>query len=1360
MHSFIKLWLVFFLTTFIGLGGFCQNTKEDVLDIQKIEVDGDFLRNNVNCAFQDSRGFMWFGTEHGLGRYDGHSILEFNVNNSELDFNTIYSIFEDEDGYLWVMNFIGRYSKLWVRDINFININTFEVLSIEERFPENFPGNSSDYITIKENLSGEILFIDSVFTPVRKFEDGQFKKIEKDNRPKPFTYMKDQFIYSKGTEEEVYQVLQENEKFDINYVFWLHGVHLGYHSIGKNSKKELIVAKFEFGKNKTNPFQVIRSNGEVVPYYPNWSPGKSIFQGRPFEILIKLNPKTSDIWVFGSSNSLILNPKTKLDYDLKKNHPTFFSENILDVYFNDDINWICSDNGVFKIEVKSKKFKHYLRNSVKNEELYSCRTIFPINEKDLIVSSINRSVLLRNEKVVREFPLGSKNFFDQRGDTLLYWHHGSLVKQIGNEKIRFTATKSNNLWDVFLEKKSGKAWFGFNQGLGYWQEGMDSVRHYDQFNRFDELATSSVFHITKLKNNNFLLGTSTGVYELSETNGIINRFSKKDKPPYFLPQTSIYYSYEDKDGIIWLGTNGGGLIKWDKSNGEYQQYTTDVGLSSNLICAIFEDDFNNLWMSSYDGLMRFDKETKSVRNYYKEDGLTHNEFNRGSYYQAPDGEIHFGGMDGVNSFYPKELIEADKHEDAPLELTKIYHFDVRKDSLIDKTEVFKTEGEITLRPREGFLNIEFALLDFNKKEKLNYFYQIEGRGKKWHSTKENKLILSGLPYGHQQVRIKGLMSNGKFSKHELVIPIQVIRPFYLNWFYILLFLCLVGICFTAYLRRKNRLLQDQQKTLQRMVDQQTKQLQNDKDLIEIQAKELMELDQAKSRFFANISHELRTPITLIQGPIQSIIRSKELSPRYQSLLQKAEKNTTVLLNLVKEILDLTGSKEVQMEWVESPTHFYTFLKKIVENFQPAAETKGLRFQFEYHPPIELEIKLDKEKFTKIVHNLLSNAFKFTDKGGLVRITVEDLGKKMLLQVKDNGMGIPKKDIEQIFDRFFQSNTNKKADAGMGIGLALSMEYVNLMKGKMWAVSYTEGSNKGSSFFVEFPKKELAQPIVALQEKNRITEQQLINPLPAKIPNQTGPAKLLVVEDNEDLREYLFELLSPTYNVALAENGQKAIDQLNNGELPALIISDIMMPVMDGFELLENLKNDSIWCQLPIIMLTARVDKKDKLNALRTGVDDYITKPFLEEELLIRINYLLGNYANRMAAIQEYSIPQESKEESNLPSEEVQQNNEWLDKLEQTILDNLQDLTYKVPNLAHDMFLSERQLYRMVKQLVGLTPNQYIKSLRLAKAREFLEEKKYNSAKKVASAVGYKDAAYFSKLYLKEYGRLPADFFED
>jgi signal transduction histidine kinase/DNA-binding response OmpR family regulator len=550
------------------------------------------------------------------------------------------------------------------------------------------------------------------------------------------------------------------------------------------------------------------------------------------------------------------------------------------------------------------------------------------------------------------------------------------------------------------------------------------------------------------------------------------------------------------------------------------------------------------------------------------------------------------------------------------------------------------------------------------------------------------------------------------------------------------------------------------------------------DMAAQEAQRLSELDRMKSNFFANVTHELRTPLTLILGPLDNILKSKNLDNKEFTQLKLMQQNGQDLLRLTNEILDLSKLEANKLTLNEVPVTLYPYLKRVVSMFETYAQKKGINLSFEYRAEAQLQVNLDESKFEKIVNNLLSNAFKFTPKNGSVSVKLEDIGHSLLLEVADTGRGIHPEDVPHIFNRFYQSSKPHADEGGTGIGLALVQEFTKLFGG---SVKVESEVGVGSSFTIVFPKKQVMRPLgdsEALEIKNlQMAELEKANGNGHTVENQKfeqrfapSQSTILVVEDNYQIREYLESLLQESYRVFTAENGQEALDWLDKeataGHFPDLIISDVMMPIMDGFQLLTALKTAEQYRSIPVVMLTAKAELDDKLKALRIGVDAYLVKPFVEEELLARVGNLLKNaHARRQYATAPEELEVETDgstnrapEDATLPNVPISQADlDWLAEVESVVLKRLPDYDFNLDALGNAIFLSTRQIRRRLKLLTGLSFSEYLNEARFREARRLLESGEIDSVKRLAAEVGMRDVKYFSQQFKVHFGKGPSEY---
>ncbi len=1109
-------------------------------------------------------------------------------------------------------------------------------------------------------------------------------------------------------------------------------------------------------------------------------------------------------WYRSESRFFVFHPEQGMLFDFNREFPEIAKNVIQDIYFHKSGKTVVStSHGFYIIKLSKNPFQRYLYNAAPTYDLnrfISCRgmvrkgnTLWVSTEEqgDYKVDLSNmQPERLPEFKVLdhqnRLADIDHRLAFLADDDHLLFANVPINHYQISDktyQTIYWEEEYSSGIWSLYKDLHE-TIWVGTWDGpLGFINPSLDSIHVFKQWNDFELPSGGVIYTFLELDKENMLIGTSFGIYLLNHQKGIIERYWTGGSEANYFPNDNIFHLTKDleEEGRIWVATGGGGLIRWQYTVGSEQasnsirQFTIADGLSNNTIYAVYEDEVGNLWLPSDYGVIQFNKHTHFTKAYLEKDGITYNEFNRISHHQDEKGNLYFGGLNGITAFHPKDFTVARDTLNVPLRITEFQQYNSETNLIEDRTFEILKNPQIRLQPGERFFNIKFALLEYQNASRIRYAYKIDGQDKNWNLFSNNSLRISGLTYGHYTLRIKGQGANGQFSKQELSIPIYVLKPFYLKaWF---LALSIFGICALAFSWYKNRTtqLKKQQRLLEKMVLERT-------ETIEKQKEELQHLDKIKSRFFANVSHELRTPLTLILGPLSSMIKGNRLTNRDFTFAKLIQTNTQNLLSLVNEILDLTKMESSKIKLKEEAVPFYPFLQRLIAAFESHAQYQQIELKFQYQADKYLQLELDSTKFEKIFNNLLSNALKFTAPKGSIMVHIEDLANRILLTVQDTGRGIHPDDLPNVFSRFYQSSQpNAPTEGGTGIGLALSLEFSKLMNGSLRVESIL---GKGSTFFFEFPKKQIMGTSTLLSpSKEHPSAQETgiskkyfnLEATPSSFPQQQSLASiptntqattdnrqptLLIVEDNHALRDYIQLILSEKYQIITMENGELAWAFLNDGlKTPHLILSDIMMPQMDGYQLLQKLKSDDRYRHLPVIMLTARAERKDRLKALRIGVDDYILKPFDEEELFTRVENLLQNHKERQLAFSENQFTKNETpnpkniQQHKLSSEDLQ----WLQDLEFIVKEELSNFDFNVESLSTKMAMSKRQIGRKVKQLVGMTPSKYIQEVRLNQARQMLENRSESSVKAVAYSIGVKDVVHFSRLFKDRFGKLPSKY---
>lgn len=860
---------------------------------------------------------------------------------------------------------------------------------------------------------------------------------------------------------------------------------------------------------------------------------------------------------------------------------------------------------------------------------------------------------------------------------------------------------------------------------------------------------------------NTLTQTSDGSWWIGTDNGLIRATPQRNSFTFHLirANTGQYQSIQNDcvntllpdptdSAVLWIGTRGGGLSRLDTRTMAFRHFNSWNGFPDNVIYGILADAGKVFWMSSNKGIIRFNPVSGAARTFTVKDGLPTNEFNVRAYAQKADGTMFFGCVEGLVAFHPGRF--SDNSVAPQVRLTGL---DINNKPVVlgDSSGLLNQAIEFThyleLPFSSNDLSFYFAALEFSIPLKNAFQYYLQGAEREWaHTTTDNKASYLNMAPGAYRFRIRACNSDGVWNETPAEIRIVILPP----WYRTKLAYSIYALLFLAFGYGVFRFMLHRQRLHDRLAMEQR------------EAGRLKELDAFKSRLYTNISHELRTPLTLIRIPVEQHLRqySKQLDSKARKSLEMVLYNSRKLLALIEELLDLSKLETSKITLRETPTPLARFVRQLFGAWQSMADLKTIDYRFQSALGEDACYRVDRIQLEKILNNLLANALKFTPKGGAVELRLRQSESRLLVQVCDTGPGIPAADLPHIFERYFQSKTRRlPTEGGFGIGLALSKELAQLMGGDLRVESQLGG---GSVFTLAIPAREaLPDASVPPLEKTPGTATATEAP-PAKADKAPatdlpGRGKLLIVEDTPGMQQLLLSLLQEQYNCQCARNGLEAWQLLTaeNGAPPVfdLIISDVMMPEMDGYALLEQIKNHPHWKHHPVILLTARAAEEDKLQALRMGVDDYLTKPFSAEELLARVANLIRNARQRQAFLA--ANPQAAAMQF-APAEPADQL--WLAELEQIVkdaLDKKQEITTLY--LAQKVALSDRQLLRRLKALTGLSSNAYIQEIKLQKARHLLENKAYNTIAEVAFACSFNTPAYFSRVFERRFGKRPGEY---
>ena len=799
----------------------------------------------------------------------------------------------------------------------------------------------------------------------------------------------------------------------------------------------------------------------------------------------------------------------------------------------------------------------------------------------------------------------------------------------------------------------------------------------------------------------------------------------------------------DENNRKWIGTFNKGLYIFDPTSQHVKHIDKKKGLPNNTVAGILQDEDGIVWVATFNGIALLSPEGEILGYVFENDGLTHNENNRFTALKTPDGKLVFGTIRGLNIVDPKSMKETIfSKKKAKIYLTELNYFDQQTASDTTQNINLQNLKTLTLPATQKYVNLSFALSSYVAPEKNQFAYMLEGIDKNWTPiNNQHNLNLNNLPSGKYRLLVKGKDANGIWSANQIIIPIHAKEFFYNQyWFYLL---CAFPFALFAFLWIQR--LMSEKKRMAIEIQKATEIIQKDKALIEQQAEQLLEIDKAKSRFFTNISHEFRTPLTIISGMIDQIKTKPELWLEKGSKMIK--ENTQNLLNLVNQILDLRKLESQKLELNLVQGDIVQYLRYIISSFQPFAKSNGLQLHFLAAQP-SIQMDYDSDKMLRIVSNLLSNALKYTSKGGHVyfHIDKKEINNAEFLQIRvqDTGKGIPEDQIHNIFDRFYQLDESIAATGqSTGIGLALVKELVRLMNGSIKVESELE---KGTTFEIQLPIT-TNSPVINVQTELPDYIAQVESSSQEVFTQGREPTEnpiLLIVEDNADVVQFLIACLEDHYHLLIARNGQEGIDKAIE-QVPDLIVSDVMMPKKDGFELCKTLKTDERTSHIPIILLTAKADFESKIEGLTKGADAYLAKPFEQKELLVRLKKLLEL---RQKLQQKYQSP----EFIDTPSGHE---DAFIQKVQKAVLDNLDDEDFDIVRLCRELAMSRSQIHRKLKALTDKSTSIFIRSIRLQKGRELLQTTDL-SISEIAYQVGFRHPNHFSNFYSDVFGESPSE----
>jgi signal transduction histidine kinase/ligand-binding sensor domain-containing protein/DNA-binding response OmpR family regulator len=1330
------------------------------LRFHRIGTQQGLSQSTVNKIFQDKKGFLWFATRDGLNKYDGYQFTVyrhiFNDPNS-ISNSAISCITEDVEGNLWVGTYNGGINKLDKNTGKFIHFKlsddqkNIESLSISAivATPDNkiwastygygllcFDNNKK---TIRWRLvETELLTTNDIALCYRDRKGnlwigghyGTITRIDKNDKAHSFR-LKNNLLPKKNQINCFYEDLKGNLLIGTrgNGLFRYEEktgqfIQLLYEP-NQSDRLNLIVA---MAYDKQGVLWVATDNGMVLINHEDYQHPIIIPSNPDAENAISSHAiqslfidKDDNTWIGAWEAGLNVYYHRRNNLQLYK-HKVNSTQHLLrdkvtaiSCESNDKI-WIGSNNGLTLMDRKNNVFKHYLNSSVSSSSRDNNDVNFLLNDDDgdllLLTWEVGLKILKKGSTTFVPYLYSKEKYFyhltciAKSSIPDSYWigtqEEGILLfnKKTGIFKPLAEVNKKGLLLSMHinavLEDKQGILWIAtFNNGIFCYNRKTHKIAHYKQAN-------------------------ATGIYKA----------------------TQISKVFQDSQQRIWVATHGAGLWLFQPSTNNFKVWTTQDGLPNNTIKGILEDNHRNLWLSTNNGLSQFIVFSNTFRNYTKSDGLQGSEFLINAYAQNSKGEMFFGGTEGLNVFHPDSLVES--NEVPPVYITGIKLFNKavfanQQDSPLAK-DILQTQ-EISLNADQNVLAIDYTALDFQQLKNNQYAYMLQGFDNDWNFVGNKRTAsYTNLNAGEYLFRVKATNNDGIWNHQEAILKVIILPPWYKTWWAFMIYSVLIFL--SVYALRK--------------VIQVREHFKSDLKLQEREKQQIQELDRLKTNFFTNISHEFRTPLTLIISPLEKYLSdNKEHLGIQRTRVESIYRNAKQLQKLINQLLDLSKLEAGKLSPEIAQADMVEFIEKITDSFKSLAEHKAIDFQFKSSIDY-LPAYFDADILEKVVTNLLSNAFKFSHERDVitVKLSVNPAdAQKVIIEVSDTGVGIAAEHLSNIFNRFYQVHDIRQSQViGSGIGLALCKELVELHRGEILVSSKV---GKGSVFTVYLPIAHTAFDNNWIVENTHypqavVKDNVLEKPIktPAETLSEDAPV-LLIAEDNEDLRAYIKEIFTDKYKILEASNGQEALMKAQVA-LPDFIISDWMMPEMTGVQLCEKIKTNQATSHIPVIILTSKSSNDSKLVGLETGADDYITKPFNASLLEARVKNLLEN---RRKLRERFSQATELlPKEITLNSTDEHFLAQAIRVVEQHIHNPELDIQY----LEHELKMSNMQLYRKLKSLTNLSGNEFIKNIRLKKAVQLLETDKYSIAE-VAFQVGFNDPSYFTRMFKKEYGKAPSEF---
>jgi signal transduction histidine kinase/ligand-binding sensor domain-containing protein/DNA-binding response OmpR family regulator len=1311
----MKYILIFILLS-LPLSSFSQ-----VMSFQHLNVEDGLNHSIIYSIAQDQYDLMWFATKYGIGRYNGYNFKYYYLDEDQFplgDKDQVNKIYTDSKNGIWAAarNTIYRYNR---NKDHFERLKTFEgsvssdngISDFLEDINHNIWIGTRRGIAIYNSEKDSIETIPGFNKGVTCFWQSKNLDIWVGTRTGLFCYnpviqkfipISENSFIQKQIEELTIQALRE----DSEHKLWIGTRSSGVYTL---DLRQDILEKTEINELKN-----------VKDFEPHVESGMYV--------------ATDGEGMFLLDDALKIKRNYQLDED---DHKTLNNNGIYDLY--KDINnriWIATYGGGINIYDPNLKAFQVIRHKIKNENSLSNNTSRAILEdsngrlwfgtkKGISVLSRktgewkhfthdpddpnslpNNIVLALSEDNKQNIWAGTFS-----GGACKINPHTGRITRYQKELNNPNSLSTNYIYDIYVDSKNN-IWFG---GI---RKG-DLVKFTSSTGKFERYNVRNVRCISETRDGKIIAGGRNGLAIINPVNKTIDKYSPIPGDTTSLSNILINCILEDEEGRLILATDGGGLNIFNKKTKTFSHFTKKNGLPSNVIHGILPDGKNKFWLSTDKGLVFFNLTNKScISIYNKADGLAGTEFNYGAYAKLSTGEMVFGGQNGFTIFDPDKIQKNEFIPNLVFENFKLFHKNITphlKNSLLE-VDINETKS-IQLNHDQNTISFEFAALNFTNSENNQYKWKLEGFDSDWiKAGRERVAAYTNLPSGEYIFKVMASNNDGIWGDNMRKINIIIYPPFYASEIAYIIYV--IGLILTLFFSWYFVSLYYKEKHASERID-----------------------------FFVSIAHDIKTPLTLIKGPIEKIkeegIRNDEHTDKMFNLVKH---NIVRLNNLTDQLLAFQRLNVNSYRLTISNIFIQSHLDKLLINFKPLLEQKKLKVIKNYLNE-DFEFWCDIDLIDKIFYNLFSNAIKYSFDEGEIYLTVKRKRKEFIFTIEDNGRGVPKDQQKHIFRRYFRaSNAVNSEEPGSGVGLMLIQKLVDIHKGK---ISFKSEENKGTSFTLMIPNvpiqknsKEVAEEFLLKTNELNIASERNFN-------NDQSKPKVVIVEDNKDLRRYLSENLSKKFRILSACDGKSGLEKIKKFH-PDLVISDIMMPKMNGMELCAKIKNDVQLCHIPVILLSGLTSVDSKIEGMEFGAIAYVEKPF-------DINYLMARIENifNSRKILHDKFERLIKDPSDLEfKNEI--NQKFIRNLVEIININMENSSFSVTKLCKEIGMSRPSLFLKLKALTGKSPQEFIKVIKLQKAEKLIREGTI-PIKEVAYDVGFSDSKYFSTAFKKHFGSSPSNY---